>query len=104
MLSRLQCTFSLNQNNVNDYIKPCMAILASLNCIRGIMLCLTIALGLAMPLRVRNCTRGLMEDESSNLPCDGIFSVFAEQNLLIDYNRYSYRVFLLRKTVVTRLS
>ena len=23
MLSRLQCTFCLNQNNVNDYIKPC---------------------------------------------------------------------------------
>ena len=24
MLSKLQCTFSLNQNNVNDYIKLCM--------------------------------------------------------------------------------
>ena len=26
MLSSLQCTFSLNQNNVNDYIKPCMRV------------------------------------------------------------------------------
>ena len=40
-----------------------------------------------------------MEDESSNSPRDGIFLVFAVQNLSIDYNRYSYRVFLLGKTV-----
>ena len=51
MLSRLQSTFSLNQNNVNDYIKLCMRqYLASLKCVYGIMLCPTITLSLAMPL------------------------------------------------------
>ena len=53
MLSRLQCTFSLNQNNVNDYIKLCMKqYLASLKCMHEIMLCPTIILSLATPLRV----------------------------------------------------
>ena len=51
MLSRLQCTFSLNQNDVNDYIKLCVRqYLANLKCINGIMLCPTIILSLATPL------------------------------------------------------
>ena len=50
MLSRLQCTFCLNQNNVNDYIKPCTR--QSLNCMLGIMLCPGITLALATPLQV----------------------------------------------------
>ena len=48
MLSRLQCTFCLNQNNVNDYIKPCTR--QSLKCMHGIMLCPGITLTLATPL------------------------------------------------------
>ena len=48
MLSRLQCTFCLNQNNVNGYIKPCTR--QSLKCMHGIMLCPGITLTLATPL------------------------------------------------------
>ena len=48
MLSRLQCTFCLNQNNVNDYIKACTR--QSLNCMHGIMLCPGITLALATTL------------------------------------------------------
>ena len=50
MLNRLQCTFCLNQNNVNDYIKPCTR--QSLNCMHGIMLCPGITLALATPLAI----------------------------------------------------
>ena len=43
--------FSLNQNNVNDYITLCVRQnLASLKCMHRIMLCPTITLSLAMPL------------------------------------------------------
>ena len=48
MLSRLQCTFCLNRNNVNDYIKPCMR--QSLKCMHGIVLRPGITLALATPL------------------------------------------------------
>ena len=51
MLGMLQCTFSLNQSNVDDYIKLCVThYLTSLKCMREIMLCPTITLSLATPL------------------------------------------------------
>ena len=51
--------FSLSQNNVNDYVKPCMRqYLASLKCICEIMLCPTITLSLAMPLLYREIING----------------------------------------------
>ena len=55
MLSRLQCTFLLNQNNVNDYIKPCTR--QSLKCMHGIMLCPGITLTLATPLAEGDYTK-----------------------------------------------
>ena len=48
MLSMLQCTFCLNQNNVNDDIKPRTR--RNLKCVHVIMLCPGITLTLAMPL------------------------------------------------------
>ena len=44
-----------------------------------------------------------MEDESCNLPRDGIFSVFAEQNLLILIDILIEYFLILGKTVATRL-